>query len=182
MIHQLYHEAKNRSTDINEHLPVLMAYACESSHITELGVRSGESSLAFLFACLYAKGRRALRSYDIVPDWTAAANFAKARKDGADAQYIIGDSLKIEIEETDLLFIDTKHSFDQLRDELKRHAGKVRKWIILHDTYTYGLKTGEDDKGLLSAVIGFLIDNPQWKFHAYFTNNNGLTILKRTSL
>jgi hypothetical protein len=33
----------------------------------------------------------------------------------------------------------------------------------------------------LSAVIEFVMTNPDWRFHTYRTNNNGLIILERIS-
>jgi hypothetical protein len=87
--------------------------------------------------------------------------------------------LQAEIEETDLLFIDTLHTYDQLREELRRHGGKARRYIVLHDTSTFG-EQGEvpDSRGLWPAVQEFLV---QGTFHLKErrTNNNGLTILER---
>ena len=36
-----------------------------------------------------------------------------------------------------------------------------------------------DNKGLQPAIIEFLNDNPEWFLFKEYTNNNGLTILKR---
>src|SRR5262245_40291519 len=49
------------------------------------------------------------------------------------------DVLQKEIEETDLLFIDTWHVYEQLREELRRHADKVRRYIVLHHITTFGV-------------------------------------------
>jgi len=80
-----------------------------------------------------------------------------------------------------MIFIDTLHTYEQLKQELKLHGNKAQKYIAFHDTHTFGLR-GEidnDNKGLLSAIIEFMMENPHWKFYKYKTNNNGLTILKR---
>jgi hypothetical protein len=37
----------------------------------------------------------------------------------------------VEIEETDLLFIDTCDIYGQLQQELRLHAAKVRKYLVL---------------------------------------------------
>jgi hypothetical protein len=55
-----------------------------------------------------------------------------------DFTFIEGDVLKLEIEETDLLFLDTWHVYEQVRDELKLHANKVRKYICFHDIVSWG--------------------------------------------
>ena len=99
----------------------------------------------------------------------------------------------MEIEPTDLLFIDTLHTYTQLSQELKLHASKVKKYIILHDTTTYGFKPEPsdwqtenimenyvyNDKGLWPAVTEFLDSNRSWIVLEKRENNNGLTVLKR---
>jgi len=54
---------------------------------------------------------------------------------------------------TDLLFIDTRHVYRQLCDELARHGSKARKYMCWHDTTTFG-DAGEDGSrpGLWHAV------------------------------
>ena len=103
------------------------------------------------------------------------------------------------IEETDLLFIDTLHRYFQLYNELGLHAKNVKKYIILHDTETYGevdeplyapqipVKMSEKvirtkAKGLKQAISDFLNttkEGKNWKIKEVFTNNNGLTVLER---
>ena len=103
--------------------------------------------------------------------------------------------IQIDIEETDLLFIDTLHRYGQLKLELKKHSSKCKKYIILHDTTTFG-DVGETAsklmidpvtggmqliprKGLWPAVEEFLKENKNWKLKERFTHNNGLTVLER---
>ena len=47
-----YENACNTFSDINQHLPILFEAAQECDHITELGVRYGASTCAFLYANL----------------------------------------------------------------------------------------------------------------------------------
>ena len=79
-----------------------------------------------------------------------------------------------------MLFIDTWHTHDQLKEELERHHGKVSKFITMHDTETFGIE-GEDKKkpGLTDALIEFLFKHKEWKIYKHYKNNNGLTILRR---
>ena len=171
-----YLKAKITPSDINQNLPLLYELAKQCNHVTEMGVRTGVSTRAFLNTNVE------LISYDIELNSDVVALFGVAKGLGKRVQYIKADVLDIEIQETDLLFIDTLHIYEQLKQELKLHANKAKKYIAFHDTYTYGLRgeIGNDNKGLLSAIIEFLIDNPQWKFKTHQTNNNGLTILERT--
>ena len=102
------------------------------------------------------------------------------RAAGVDTDFVVGNTLELEIEPTDLLFIDTLHTYQQLTQELDRHASKVAHYIVLHDTETYGQK-GEDgsEPGLIGAVENFLAKDTGWVMRDRLKNNNGLTILKR---
>ena len=181
MIEEVYYNAKNNVSDINEHIPLLNSLANECEHVTEMGVRFGASSAAFL------KSNVILRSYDIESHPNPVRLFDMAKKAGKDVEYIIADVLTVDIEETDMLFIDTWHSNDQLRKELKLHGNKAKKYLAFHDTNTYGLQDESWDKikpnhpgaGLLPAIIDFVIENPHWRFKHFRTNNNGLTVLER---
>jgi len=177
MLEAEYAWARRNPSDINENVHVLNDLAQQCKTITEMGVRTGVSTRAFL--CSSAR----LRSYDIQLNDHVARLFELARQAGRDVAYHQADVLKIQIEPTDLLFIDTWHTYSQLRQELRLHGNQARKYIAFHDTYTFGL-TGEDNldrRGLLSAVIEFVMANPHWRFHTYRTNNNGLTVLERIS-
>jgi hypothetical protein len=169
----------NRPSDINEHMMALKNYASECSHITEMGVRNVVSTWAFL-----AAKPKKLVSIDIVqcPIQEAATAATAA---GIDFQFMVADTSdpKLSIEQTDLLFIDTLHIYEQLKQEFKLHSNKVKKYIILHDTTTFG-EIGEStvnksNKGLWPAVEEFLTENKNWVLNKRFTHNNGLTILER---
>lgn len=186
IINQTYNEWCARPTDINEHLPVLKRYADECNHVTEMGVRRGASSRAFLMADV------TLRSYDIYEEQSVTELFNQAQLDGKDVQYIIQDVLQVKIEPTDMLFIDTWHSQGQLRQELAMHGNVPSKYLAFHDTHTYGTvdesmewasnpnRKAIKGQGLLPAIIEFIMENPHWKFKEHRTNNNGLTVLERT--
>ena len=87
--------------------------------------------------------------------------------------------VKIEIEFSDLLFIDTDHTYDCVKKELTLHGNKIKKYIIMHDTTTYGYTGGDGGIGMWKAIEEFLELNTNWSIHKRYTNNNGLTILKR---
>lgn len=183
-----YYKACATPSDINEHLPVLFGLAEDCSHITEMGVRDGKSTRAFLYS------GRTLRSYDLYLDKDVSFLFSLADSSGADVEYIKGDSTKVDIEETDLLFIDTWHCYDQVKAELNRHHSKVRKYIAFHDTHSFAINgerfSGSEKEvltdvvdnpmGILPAIIEFMIEHPEWSFFIHRKNNNGLTVLKRS--
>lgn len=173
----MFENVKNKKSDINQHMETLKKYSKECEQITEFGIRSGRSTIALL-----AGRPKKLTSYDInLKKFLNRDKYLNACKKEK-IQFIIieGDTLKIKIDETDLLFIDTFHIYKQLKKELKLHSERVKKYIILHDTHTFGFK-GEDgsNKGLMDAVEEFLEKNKNWKLKEHFKNNNGLTILER---
>lgn len=174
-----YQIALHEPSDINEHLDLLKSLADEVVHVTEMGTRAGTSTRAFLASDVI------LRSYDIVLNERVEELFLIAKRCGKDVEYIRADVLDLNIEETSLLFIDTWHCYEQLIQELRLHGHKVKKYLVFHDTQTYGT-VGEEigDKkgtnGLLPAIIHYMIENPNtWQFKIHRTNNNGLTVLER---
>ena len=187
MIENTYNELVNKSSDINEHLPTLRRYAEECEHITEMGVRWVVSTYAFLVA-----KPKTLVSIDIqLPStWNADITpIEQGAKDlGCDFSFHLSNVLDIEIDQTDLLFIDTWHAYKQLKAELALHHSKVNKYIIFHDTTTYEFSDEGgytefgfegDGQGLWPAIEEFLEEHPEWTIKERFTNNNGLTILHK---
>ena len=177
----------NLVSDINEHLPTLKKYAEDCDHVTEMGVRWLVSTIAFMMG----KPKK-LISYDIDPleNWGINTNevVELGKKNEIDFNFILGNTLELEIEETDLLFLDTWHSYKQLKAELALHASKVKKYIIFHDTTEYADKDetsyeewGDEWKGegigIWKAIEEFLESNPKWELIERFTNCNGLTII-----
>lgn len=185
----LYDACVGHPSDINEHLPLLREFASKCEHVTEIGMRGARgSTVAFL-----AAQPKEFISWDINP----YAIISQAVADLVPLahrtffQPRVGDSLKIHIEETDLLFIDSLHTARQLRDELLRHGldnsrvSKVRKYIAFHDTVTFGEK-GEDgsEPGLRAAIRWFQKEQafPLWRLVVDARNNNGLAILQHARI
>jgi len=178
-LYSKYHDLCQQKSDINELLPILKKYAERCDHITEMGVRYVVST----YALMMGKPKK-LTSYDIVSIeqyGTSVSSLKKlAEENDIDFNFIVGDTTEIEIEETDFLFIDTWHVYDQLKQELKLHANKVRKYIGFHDTETFETE-GETESyvGLWPAIEEFLNENKDWVIGERFEHNNGLTVLKR---
>lgn len=184
-------------SDINEHIPTIIRYGQECNHITEMGVRGIISTWGWL-----AASPEKLIAYDIEnpSKWGGKIQdvYDTAKAYNLDFTFIESDVLKLEIEETDLLFLDTLHVHNQLKSELKLHSPKVRKYICFHDTTSYetrnelpikhhpdysnilGPDYDKNKEGLWSVVEDFLKENKNiWKLKERFTNNNGFTIIER---
>lgn len=181
--------------DISDHLLTMQQLAMDCDHVTEVGVREGCSIWAWL------SGRpKVLRGYDRNPlPLESLLELNRQAKDlGVDFRFQQANILTVEIEETDLLFIDTLHTYKQLSMELHLHADKVRKYLVLHDTVTFGHMDGAvvgegdpppaleafcatlgDKLGLRPAIEEFLTANPHWALEAHYPSNHGLTVLRR---
>jgi len=183
MVHnleQLVNTLYNTPSDINEHIPAIIKYGSECETITEMGVRGIFSTWGWL-ACS--------------PKWLKCYDLHNPSKWGGDIQSVYDtaeaykipftfeekDVLKIEIDETDLLFIDTWHAYDQLKKELELHSGKVKKYICFHDTsHENSWGKPSSGKGIWPAIEEFLEENKdQWILKERFKNNNGFTIIER---
>ena len=179
--------------DIHEHLLTLRNLATECEHVTEFGTRFGIST-----AALICGQPDKVVTYDLNAQFFEPYRFeteALAQTAGVEFQTVEGDVLGVDIEETELLFIDTFHTYNQLTAELSKHSRKVKKYIVLHDTVTYGTRDEEPyDNGMVStyldglqrastglwmALEDFLEGNADWKLDIHYENNNGLTVLKR---
>jgi len=161
------------TSDISLDLWLLYEFAGRVKHVTEFGVRQGVSTAAFL-----AAQPACVRSYDI-QDCPNKGSL-KMAADRTDWQFIQQSSLEADIEPTDLLFIDSLHTYDQLSKELALHHEKVSTYIILHDTLVCGVKDefGESP-GLMHAYRDFIQANPQWREYVISLAQSGMTVLKR---
>ena len=162
-------EIRVDATDIIEHLPTLKELSKECNHITEMGVRHGVSTIPFIEGL--PKGS-ILVSIDIVdppiPNLRALENMADNK--GINFFFVLGDTTKITIDETDMLFIDTLHEGWCLTKELIRHSDKAKKYIVLHDT----MSCRSELWPVIEKFIGV-----KWKIEKEYQNNNGMTILER---
>ena len=153
-LEEIYRQKANAPSDINEHLPLLKEYASKSDNITEMGIRWITSTWALL--CGYPKKLTCidLESPTVFNnDIYTVENIAK--EIGTEFKMIIGNTMLIDIEPTDFLFIDTTHEYKQLTIELAKHGNKCNKYIGFHDTISFG-KPSKEDKGLLLAINEFL--------------------------
>ncbi len=164
-IEDRYQELCITESDINQHLPTLRMYADQCEAITEMGVRGCVSLFAFL-----SSNAKKVTAIDILNVWVP---------DVEKLTFICADDLQIEIEPTDLLFIDTAHNYKQLSQELALHAWKVNKFIAFHDTEIFGIHGDDGEKGLFYAIDEFLNLNRDWVSDFHTPINNGLTILKK---
>ena len=195
------------SMDIMEHLVTLYNYTKECDSVFETGVRSCNSSWAFLYGLLDGDNKNPKRLFlnDIDDCYRNIENLLNANKtinNGiVDIKFEWKNNLLIEFDDTyDITFIDTWHVYGQLKRELEKFSKITNKYIIMHDTTIdeiYGeshrsfddnieqqsketnIPVDEIKKGLGPAIDEFLQNNQEWYLKEKFTNNNGLTILAK---
>lgn len=174
-IEELFRQAVEQPSDICGHLGRMRSLGEQCRRITEFGVRTGVSTAAWI-----AARPKTVVCYDIQRCAEVDVLEKAAAAAGVKFSFHKQDVLDVTIESTDLLFIDTLHTYDQLRQELALHADRVRRYIVLHDTESFA-ESGEvpGTKGLRPAIAEFLADHPEWTVLERWTHNNGLTVLAR---
>lgn len=128
--HNEYQVRCVQSSDIRDHLPRLYKEASTGdAQIIELGVRSGNSTAAFLAAVERFGGHVYSVDIDQPPAWGETDLWTFHR----------GDDLLIAADlpdQVDIVFIDTSHHYSQTVAELETYRSKVKPGgvILLHDT------------------------------------------------
>lgn len=133
MIRTDYELRCGEKSDIADHLPRLHTEASiPDVKVIELGVRSGNSTAAFLTAATEHNGH--VWSVDIawphVPkEWTGLEQWT----------FLLGDDLLLADQlpnDVDIVFIDTAHTYELTVAELETYAPKLRPGgrFLLHDT------------------------------------------------
>jgi hypothetical protein len=171
-----YQWACTTVSDINQHLPTLYRYASCCSHVTEFGTRTGVSTLALL---------RGLPERLIAYDWERQPEVDQleqlARLQNVDFSFRQEDTRSALPEPTDLLFIDTLHTRGQLEAELKSAGDRVSRYLIFHDTETFGEEGEDGGAGIWPAISAFVRRHRSWSLLEHRPANHGLTVLKRDS-
>lgn len=175
---------------MSPHLPRLRELATGLDLAIEFGVKGGASSSALLL------GAKRVISYDILETRQARE---LQRIAGPRWDYRIEDSRSAVFGACDLLFVDSLHTFAQVKAELERHAAKVRRWIVFHDTITFGVigangETGEHlwtyergcsvpefALGIRPAIDEMMAADPTWRIVKHYTDSHGLLVLERRS-
>lgn len=183
-----YQAACLKGTAISAHLPRLRDLAVGCTVAQEFGVKRGASSAALLL------GAESVISYDIEPTKEARE---LARLVGPRWSYRIEDSRAALPTPCELLFVDSLHTYAQCRAELQRHADSVSRWLVFHDSITFGSvgAYGETGRqvwtyqvgqsvpqtclGIRPAIDELMARDPSWQIRAHYTDSHGLLVLER---
>jgi cephalosporin hydroxylase len=166
-------EACVKPNDMNEHLPWISEITAQCTHATELGVGRGTSTKGFL------RHDITLHSYEMDPQPGTVEFFEEAKNSGRNATLHIADTRKVEIEPTEVMLVDSRHTYDQVKTELELHAKNVSKYIFFHDTEAFALVGEDNEEGIWLAIEEFLQSHPEWQIVERRTNCSGMTLIKR---
>ena len=171
---QRFTKASTQESNMKGHINVLFQLAFGQESVTELGTGMGVSTAAFV-----AARPRVLSCYDF--QRTSAIDEIQISSGPTEFRFFEQNTLESTIEPTDVLLIDSTHTYDQVKRELKLHAKQVRKYIIFHDIGPFGIVAwtswSENDgkpviwtengtpctvKGIRPAIYEFLRHEPDW--------------------
>jgi len=153
---------------------VLIEYASLSdvNTIIEFGLFQGMSAVAFLTTNI-----KKLYSVDATLQYSSKDEINIIKNLSIPEWEIIIQSSLIPLNiEADLIFLDTKHTYQQVSQELDIHCNIANKYIIIHDT-NFPVKNSLKVK---HAVFDFLKDNKNkvWELDYYDSRRTGIMVLK----
>ena len=178
-LEEYYVRKKSIPESIDQHMDTLRKYASQCDSVVEFGVGNGYSTVAFL-----AGRPKTLDSYDVERSSSVNEIEQVAREAGSTQfTFHLLSSLLAEFETTDLLFIDSLHNYEQVRDELAFHAHKAKKFLILHDTiywaYMDQVPSNHPTKGIGLAIEQYMSVHPEWQICEHHYHQSGLTVYRR---
>jgi hypothetical protein len=81
------------------------------------------------------------------------------------------------IDDTEALFLNSRHTYARLKAELEAYAHRVSKVIMIANSVRFGQKGEDDGPGIGKAVYEFMKDNPQWFIVRHDPQQYGMTTL-----
>lgn len=174
MKHTLEHS--KHPTDIHQHLVTLynLVTSIQAKTVIELGVNTGESTVALLEAVAATGGK--LYSVDIFPR-PDTEKMLKSYGLTGPWEFIIADDMEYikswpKDRLADMVFVDTSHEYEQTKKEIAAYEPILRPSgiMVFHDTVSFY-------DGVQKPINEFLKNN-KWAYENK-TNCNGLGILRK---
>jgi hypothetical protein len=160
-------------------LYTVLRFACRCDHVTALIMQTYEPATAFL-----AAKNSVIRIYDLGAIDPKVGEVYNTIANDLEVDFVLEQG-KGEIEETDLLYINTPAEGNYRAMELGRYAAKVKKYIILPNTVANGLTAAPTIKladnvqpiGLVHGINHFLQSNDDWFIMEHDDLDPGMTVL-----
>jgi GT2 family glycosyltransferase len=158
---------------LKEYMPIIKQYLDDIDDAVVFGVKNGESTIIMLSSNIKKLTTYGSKRFKL-------AHSLKELATETDFNYIRQNTLEANINEVDLLFLDSYRSYDWIKSELAKHADKAKKYIFIHGTKLFD-KIGEDGRrpGITAAIDEFINTKDSWAIEKKYDAANGLTILKR---
>jgi hypothetical protein len=171
-VQDLFTAVQAKPRDLDQHMPILREYASKVKHATELTARR-ESTIALL------TGRpETVISYSSEVDGhVTKAAVLVADSTRYDRRPLNPAAIVMDMQPTELVFIDTKHTYEHVLTELRTYSHAASRFMVLHDTSHYGAVGDDGGKGIIFAIADFLANNPKWFVIYQVKEQYGLTIL-----
>jgi len=168
-----------KHAETNKQIYTLLRFACRCNHVSSLTMNTWEPAIAFL-----AGEIDIIRMYNLGDiDNKAVETYNEIAKNiSIDFQV---RKVEEDIEDTDLLYINTPSEGNYRAMELNKYAAKVRKYILLPNTVAYAhqaipnIKLSADVKpiGLVFGINHFIQHNDNWFILEHDDVLPGMTIL-----
>jgi len=166
-------------------LPILEYFASQCETITEFGCREGHSTSAFLVGL--SKNNNSVRQKLISVDMRTTGGGYERLQQMNDLpcawEFILRDTISgdWQINKTDMLHIDTLHTYDQVQKELEIHGNQAQKYLSFHDVISQGKQSLDmpGQEGICRAIEEYTNKNG-WKRILEINYNHGLWIYGKT--
>jgi len=162
---------KRTPRDIDQHLDALREVASKVSRVTAITKRR-EDAVAWV-----AAGCESVIAYCTEPD-PLHERLGQLRPGVLEVKNLRSVDVP-EIEETDLLYIDSQHTMKDLLRELNAHYDKVTRFIVVRGSQTNGERGEDGGLGLLPALRRFMKENRELSVIDQRQQQYGMTILSK---
>jgi hypothetical protein len=168
-----------KHAETNKQIYTLLRFACRCDHVTSLTMNTWESAIAFLAAEI-----NTIRMYNLgEADSKELETYTKISKE-LDINFQFR-KVEEDIEETDLLYINTPAEGNYRAMELTKYAKRVRKFILLPNTVTHAHRAVPNIKlsadinpiGLVFGINHFIQNHDNWFILEHDDIEPGMTIL-----
>lgn len=162
---------------LNEHGVYLSKFASKFKHVTEISC-DHESSIY-----LMSGSPNLLRSYQEESDYKIDLQKKLLGKEENNRRQIVWTLTpgSIEdmpaIEDTEALFLNSRHTYDRLKQELETYSIRVSKMIVIAKSIQFGERGEDGGPGMGKAVYEFIKANPQWYILRQDMQQSGMTTL-----
>lgn len=190
----IYDWCRSVKRDLDEHLPKIRELASQCRHVTAI-VKRREWDVAVLAARPETYVSHSAENDTLIKTLHEAVRLDQNIESAIESTggqsrppthtYTthasnLDDLSGVEIEDTDMLILDTIHSADRVQLELERHAPRVRHWVLVRGTGAFGLKAESGGgPGLEQGIGTFIAAHKEWRRVWFTANQYGMTLLSR---